>query len=311
MNNIVYYVLFSVMLAISKLPSWIHYFNSSVMAFVLYHVVKYRRSIVEKNIKESFPNLSPQEQNELKKKFYSHLCDIFVESVMYLGMSESEMRHRMRFYGLDIIRNDCIKGRSIALYLGHYANWEWVSSLSLHLGDVCTTSQIYHPMESPLFDRLIGYTRSRFGGKNIPIDGSIRHILTYARQEKPIMVGFISDQTPRWNNIHLWIPFLGHAETPVFTGAERIAKRLDMAVYYLDVRKVKRGYYLAEFIPMTSRPRELPDFEITKMYSHMLEETIRRNPSLWLWSHNRWKRTKQEWEKRYGKRQTEKYETGI
>lgn len=311
MNNIVYYVLFSVMLAISKLPSWIHYFNSSVMAFVLYHVVRYRRSIVEKNIKESFPNLSPQEQNELKKKFYSHLCDIFVESVMYLGMSEGEIKRRMRFSSMDAVRNDCIKGRSIALYLGHYANWEWVSSLSLHLGDVCTTSQIYHPMENPLFDRLIGYTRSRFGSKNIPIDGSIRHILKYARQEKPIMVGFISDQTPRWNNIHLWIPFLGHAETPVFTGAERIAKRLDMAVYYLDVRKVKRGYYLAEFIPMTSRPRESTDFELTKMYSRMLEETIRRNPSLWLWSHNRWKRTKKVWEKRYGEIQTNKHITTM
>ena len=110
--------------------------------------------------------------------------------------------------------------------------------------------------------------------------------------------GYIADQTPKYQNIHLWLPFLGH-ETPVFTGAERIIRKMNNTVFYIDVERPRRGKYIYTFVPMTADPNSLPEYEITRRFFAMLEQTIRRDPRFYLWSHDRWKRTRTEFEKEY------------
>lgn len=213
---------------------------------------------------------------------------------MYFGMTEKQMREHVKYIGLDQLRRSAENGRSTCIFLGHYGNWEWISSLPIHISDVSCACQLYHPLKNKTMDKVIGKSRSRFGSVNIPKRESLREIIRL-HHERPVTIGFIADQEPVWNNIHLWIPFLNHPETPVFTGAERIARKLDMDVYYFDIRQLKRGYYQIEIVPMTMTPNECKENEITILYHDLLEKTILRNPPLWLWSHNRWKRTKSEW----------------
>lgn len=269
------------------------------MSVLLFYVIRYRRRLVHQNIKDTFPQLSHDERRRIERRFYSHFCDILVESVMYFSISEEDMRRRMKFINAEQLHESARKGKSCGVYLGHYANWEWVSSLPLWLdGNIITSAQLYHPLENKTFDRIMGYTRSRFGAHNIPVNESLRHMVRYRKEGRQIVVGFIADQVPMWNNIHLWMPFLNHPETPVFTGSERMIRKLNMDVYYLDVRQKRRGYYEAEFKLMTDDPNSHPEFWITEQYNRLLEQTIYSAPALWLWSHNRWKRTKAEWEKR-------------
>lgn len=294
-----YYLIYYIWLAFAKLPPCIHYFNSSLLSSLLFYVIRYRRRVVHKNIKESFPHLSKSERWLIERRFYLHFCDVLVESVMFFGLSENQMRKRMRILNAELLEGSARRGRMSAVYLGHYANWEWVSSIPLWLDtNVITTAQLYHPLENKTFDRIVGYTRSRFGGINIPVNESLRHIIRYRKEGKMLALGFIADQVPMWQNIHHWVPFLNHPETPVFTGAERLARQLDTDVYYIEIRQVRRGYYTAEFKLMTDDPKSKPDFWITEEYTRLLEETIRTSPALWLWSHNRWKRTREEWESR-------------
>ena len=126
---------------------------------------------------------------------------------------------------------------------------------------------------------------------------TLRRIITLKREHQKTFVGFIADQSPKWNSIHHWVPFL-HRETPIFIGTEQIAKQVGAVVYFTDVKRIKRGYYHCELKRMTVHPQELPDYQLTDMYARMLEEMIQREPAYWLWSHNRWKRTKEEWERR-------------
>lgn len=298
MNKILEKILFSIWYVFAKMPACIHYFNSTWLSLLLFYVVRYRRGVVHRNIAASFPELTDRECWIIERRFYLHFCDILVESVMYLGMTEKTIRKRMRFINAEALNESARRGKTCGVYLGHYANWEWVSSLPLWVDkNVITPVQLYHPLENKVFDNIIGYTRQRLGAKNIPVNESLRHIVRYRREGKPLAIGFIADQVPMWNNIHHWLSFLNHPETPVFTGPERLMRQLDMDVYYLDVRQVKRGYYTAEFKLMTDNPNSKPEYWLTERYNMLLEETIRTSPALWLWSHNRWKRTKPEWEK--------------
>jgi len=294
-NKILYHILFTVWWLFSLLPLWVHYRISDFLYYLVYYVIKYRRPIVRKNLTESFPDKSEAEIIKIEKEFYSWFCDYLVESVKMFSMSEKQMRRRMQFEDTEQVFSTLASGKSCAVYLGHYCNWEWIASLQLTIGENGQCGQIYHPLEDKVFDRLFNYMRSRWGNLNIPMAETIRELIKHRDDEKKMVIGFIADQVPFWNNIHYWTDFLHH-DTPVLTGTERVAKKLDMACFYLDAKRIKRGYYAARFIRITDNPNEeSEEFAITERYFREMEKTILRQPPYWLWTHNRWKRTREEW----------------
>ena len=136
------------------------------------------------------------------------------------------------------------------------------------------------------------------GAVCIPMSETLRRLAEFRQKQQPVVIGYISDQVPFWNNIHHWLDFLNH-DTPVLTGTERLATQTGHAVFYMDVRRIRRGYYEAEFKLITRTPKQMKEFEITDIYFKMLEETIRQAPAYWLWTHNRWKRSHEEFNIRY------------
>ena len=183
------------------------------------------------------------------------------------------------------------------IYLGHYCNWEWIASLPYWVPEDILCGQIYHPLYNKAFDRLFLRLRNQFGGECISMKETLRRIIELKRAKQKTIIGFISDQAPKWNSIHHWTDFF-HRETPVFIGTEKIGKQVDALIYYADVKRIKRGYYHCEFKQLTDNAKAVPDFQLTDMYIHNLERMISAVPQYWLWSHKRWKRTKEEWIRR-------------
>lgn len=298
MNYFLYYILLCVWCMFSLLPLRIHYIISDFLFWLLYKVIGYRRRVVWKNLSASFPEKSQAELKDIECGFYHFLCDYFVETVKMMTISKKEIKKRMVFKGIEDLDEVIESGQSIALYLGHYCNWEWVTSMPLWVTPKVQCGQIYHPLENKYFDKLLLRSRQRLDALCISMQDTLREVVRYKREGQPIMIGYISDQAPNWVNIHHWVDFLNQ-DTPVFTGTERIVKKMNHAVFYVDMRRIKRGYYEAEFKLMTREPKELEDFKLTDMYFDMLEKSIHRAPEFWLWSHNRWKRTRKEFNERF------------
>lgn len=296
MKNLTYYLSFTLWFIISLLPLWVFYRLSDGLYYLVYHVVRYRRRVVYANLRSSFPEKSEAEIERIAKDFYSFFCDYIVETLKFFSMSEKNIRKRMQFEGLNQVKEDFANGRSVTLYLGHYCNWEWISSLGLHLDEQC--GQIYHPLENATLDRLFLYMRGRFKAQSIKMDDTFLTILKWKKEGRKNIVGYIADQVPGYNNIHYWADFLHH-DTPVFTGAERISKIMDTAVYYIDVERPRRGYYVARFIKIADSLNEHPVFFATEQYFRLLEQNIQRAPQYWLWSHKRWKRTREEFNRMF------------
>ena len=291
----VYHILFFLLYLLSLLPMRLLYLLSDGLFFPLFHVVKYRRKVVEKQLEECFPEKSMQERRAIERQFYHFFCDYLVEVIKLCSISKEEMMRRMKFVGIEQVREELKDKKFCFLYLGHYCNWEYIASLSYWLPEI-HCGQIYHRIYNQAFDDLFLKLRGQFGGESILMKDTLRRILTLRGQEKKVMIGFISDQLPKWENMNHWTTFLNH-DTSFFIGAERIAKQVDAALYYVDVERVKRGYYQVTFRLMTLHPKEFPDYELTDQYARLLEKSIRHQPAYWLWTHKRWKRTKEEWVK--------------
>ena len=293
-----YYLLYP----LSLLPVGVGYFLTDIFVYpILYYVARYRRKMVRKNLKDCFPGKPDEEISRIERSYYHFLCDYFVETLHLISMSEKEMRSRVKFSGLEMIDQSIAQGRSVAVYLGHYCNWEWMASypMSLGKGNTAECLQIYHPLENKRSDALFLRIRQKFGSKCITMADTLRYLVRAGQQGRQTITGFIADQVPIWEAIHHWMPFLNHEDTPVITGVEKIAKRLGMDIYYLDCDRPRRGHYTATLKRIAQAPYQMPDYEVTEQYIRMMEATIMRRPELWLWSHNRWKRTKEEYAKRF------------
>jgi KDO2-lipid IV(A) lauroyltransferase len=296
--KILYYIIQAGWYVFSLLPMRVHYVISDLMFWLLYKLVGYRRNVVRKNLTESFPEKSEEELRRIERGFYHFFCDYLVETVKLMTISREEMKRRVVFKHAELVDEIMGSGQSIALYLGHYCNWEWVSSIPLWVNPNAWCGQVYHPLENKDFDKLFLKIRERMGANCIAMQDTLREVVKHKRENQPIIIGYISDQVPYWTNIHHWVNFLHH-DTPVLTGTERIVHRMGHAVLYLDIQRVRRGYYEAEFKLVTRDSQKMKDFELTDIYFEMLEKSIRRSPEFWLWSHNRWKRTREEFDERF------------
>lgn len=300
MKEFLYQIVYGLFYLVSLLPYKALYALSDAFYVLLYHLIRYRRSIVRRNITTAFPEKSSEEHLSIERGFYHWLCDYFVEAVKLMSVSRTELLRHIEFRGAEQIEECFDRGQTCAAMLGHYCNWEFLSATGLafkaHHEAVC--GLIYHPLRSDLFDRMFIKMRQSMGGVCVPKKDILRYLVSFRRQNLMNLFGYIADQSPRYQNIHLWLPFLNH-DTPVFTGAERIIRKMNNAVFYVDMERPRRGHYICTFKLMTANPAALEEFELTKDLFRRLEESIRRDPRFYLWSHDRWKRTHEKFDREY------------
>lgn len=284
---------------LSRFPFRVLYGLADFEYVIVYHILRYRRGIVRRNLTTSFPEKSEDEILDIEKGFYHWFCDYFFEAVKLLSISDGELRKRFRIFHSDQVEACFEDGQNVAAILGHYGNWEWLSCVGMDLPERRMMGLIYHPLDNKVFDELFKRIRlSRPNGVVVPKRDIIRRLIQFRREGVMSIFGYIADQGPKWENIHLWLPFLHH-DTPVFTGAERIMRKMNDAVFYVEMARPRRGYYTATYHLITKDPNSLPDFEITRRFFALLENTIRKNPRYYLWTHNRWKRTHEEFNRRF------------
>lgn len=287
----------------SWMPLRVHYIFSDVVFFpLIYYVLRYRRALVKQQLRDSFPDYDERRLRRIERDFYRWFSDYVVETLKLMSISADEMRRRMEMVNLtDVDLELEAEGAPFCfLYLGHLGNWEWISSIPLwtKADEVC--GQIYHPLHNRVMDRLFLHIRGRFGATSIAMKETLRTVLGWKREGRRAMIGFISDQSPKWEAMHHWTPFLHH-DTFFFTGAEKIGRAVGARYFYVDVTRPRRGYYRAELRELKVDANSDSPYPVTDAFAQALETSICREPHLWLWTHNRWKRTREMWEKEKNK----------
>lgn len=286
MPVISYYIVLPFIYLLSALPFRALYILSNGMYVFLYHITGYRKKVVITNLKNSFPEKTEDEINAICKQYYSYLCDLFLETFKTLTISKKSMLKHCYFHpeAQKLFDRLADENKSVILVLGHLGNWEWAGNTF----SLCCRHQlyvIYHPLRNKQFDGLMYKMRSHFGTKLIAKKDTFRTML--AQKGELNATAFIADQTPFPDNAY-WVRFLNQ-DTPVFKGTEIIAKKINYPIVYVNVNRIKRGYYELNAEMLCEKPAATADEEITLMHTRRLEQDIIARPETWLWSHKRWK----------------------
>lgn len=289
MQLLAFILLFPIIWFISKLPFRVLYFTSDIVYVIVYYLVGYRKKIVRQNLALALPNLSEKERLVIEKKSYRHLCDMFLEMIKTMSLSEEEMDKRFSFTNIETLTEIEKQGKSIAIMMAHYASYEWAISLNKYSN--LTGYAIYKKVGNAHFDKMVKDIRLKFKAKLITTRETIPTIQKNHLENRLGLYGFASDQSPQLSKTHHWGTFLG-IETPIHTGAEMLAKRFDMNVIFLKVKKIKRGYYQATIETMFDHPKDVPDYQISDEFLRRVEKQIYEAPEYYLWTHKRWKHKK-------------------
>ena len=289
MQFLIYLLVYPILWLISILPFPILYLFSDFVYFLIYRVIGYRKKTVRENIALALPHLSEQERLIIEKKSYHHLCDMFLEMIKTMSISEKEINKRFSYTNLDVYLDLEKKGKSIALMCAHYASYEWVLSMNNHI--TFKGYGIYKKIANPYFDKLVKNIRAKFKAYLITTKETKTTIEQNAKNGVLGVFGFASDQTPRRSDNMYWDNFMG-IQTPIHVGAEMLAKRYDMNVIFLKVKKVKRGYYEASFEVLSDDVKSIPDYKLSENFMRKVEQQIYEAPEFYLWTHKRWKHKK-------------------
>lgn len=286
MQFLVYILAYPILWLISILPFRLFYWFSDFVYVIIYRIVGYRRRVVRENLALTLPHLSDAERKVIEKKFYKHMCDMFLEMIKTMSISSEEMEKRFKITNLDLVNEYAKKGKSVILVASHYASYEWLLTMNPKID--FKGIAVYKKVANPYFDKLVRKIRSKYDTEVVETRKAIPTMAQNQRNGILSMYGLASDQSPKLDRIFHSMKFMG-IEVPVHTGAEMLAKKYDLSVVFVKVNKVARGYYEATFVPIADNPQEYENFDITEKYLREVEKQIYEAPEYYLWTHKRWK----------------------
>lgn len=279
-------ILFNIVLLISRLPLKVLYLFSDVLFTLNFYIFGYRKAIVLKNLKNSFPEKSDAEILKIRKQFFRNLSDYIVETIKSFTISSHELKVRVQHINQEVFHDANAEGKNMILLCGHVFNWEWITALATIVPQD-KSFPVYRKMQNTFWEEQLKKIRNSFGNESIEANDVVRHIFRNKNDGNSIYM-FVADQTPHHSHVDVGVNFLNQ-ETPIFIGYDKLATRMNLEFVYCDMKKVKRGFYQINYQKIVPDDKNFVEFEVVKKFHKMLEETIEKDPTNYLWSHRKWK----------------------
>lgn len=280
-----YYILLAITWPMQLLPLGFHYFIADILYVLVYHVVGYRKGVVARNLRKSFPEKSPDELKAIEKQFYRGFADIFIETLYCTHINVEKQQHRLEVVNFKPIQDLLDKGENVLVVAGHFGNWEFMQLFKERV-DV-NKYFVYKKINNKTFDQF--YRRLR-GKAATPLEMKkvFRRLISDIQNKENYIAYFISDQRPVKPEIKHWVNFMNQ-DTPVMLGTEKIALKTNAVIYYMEIVRLKRGYHRVNFELLFEDSSKTKQYEITDAFMRRLEQSIREHPAQYLWTHKRWK----------------------
>lgn len=279
-------IILSPIWALSLLPLPVLYGISDFLSWVMCYIIPYRRKVVLSNLQHAFPEKEQHEIRHLARRFYRYLCDFFMESIYLVTMDLEECNRRYTYQNPELLQQLYKEGKNLAIATSHFGNWEWATNFESVFSH--KLYGIYKPLKNKLFDRLFITIRNKYGSLPIPMKQTLRTIMDCTKKKEIFALYFVADQRPRKNDLTYWTTFMNQ-KTPLITGMDRLARKYDLTVIFMNIERPRRGYYQVSHEIIEAQPAASEPNSISEKYIRCVEAQIRRNPELYLWSHKRWK----------------------
>jgi len=269
----------------SRVPMRALYAFSAFLYVLAFYVARHRHQVIREQLEKVFPESSERERERIHKQYLRNFCDVLVEVLKSVSMTQADMCAHVRVLNFDIARRYLDAGQSVMFVTSHLCNWEWLlHGVTLQLGYPLDAA--YKPLHDQWAERLMFGIRSRFGARLVPAKELLADFLR--RRAIVRAVAMNADQAPVSTDKRYWTQFLGQ-DTAFYIGAEQIARATRLPIMYLVMRRTRRGYYEVELKPLWDGREVTDPNTVTERYARACEIDVLKSPADWLWSYRRWR----------------------
>jgi KDO2-lipid IV(A) lauroyltransferase len=284
-----YKVIYSIGWLLALLPLRLLYLFADIIAFLVYRCSLYRMQVTLENLRKAFPEKSEEEIRKIARKFYRHFADQVMESFKMLHLNEKQILKRVNYTNPELLDKLYESGRSVIAVTAHFGTWEWLVSLPLVTRHKVLI--VYKPPSNKGSHFVYKIFQGKYGGISVELPRLPRTLLEYRAKNKPTATFLVNDQSPVREHISYWTTFLNQ-DTPVQTALERLVRKFGQAVVFIQVNMKKRGRCDVTFHELPDDLEQVGPNGISEAFMRKLEQMIRDDPALWLWTHRRWKLVK-------------------
>ncbi|MDR0770122.1 MAG: hypothetical protein LBE75_02840 [Burkholderiales bacterium] len=279
-------MLLGLLKGLSYLPLPVLYGVGDAVFALTFYLVRWRRKLAAANLARSFPEKSERERSQILRRHYRNMGRVLAEALWGLRADAENLRARVEVENPEVVKAYAERGQSVLLMAAHFCNWEWLT-LAAGLSLPMPVAAVYKQQRNEDVDRFLKSARTRFGGTLIPHKTFAMEVIK--RRSKVNAYALVADQTPLKADDKHWEHFLNQ-DTAFFVGTEKLAKILRAPVFFVVMRRVRRGYYKIRLEQIAEPPYDrVDDTELIGRYARVLEREIRQSPEDWLWIHNKWK----------------------
>ena len=271
--------------ALGRVPLPVMYALAGVMAFLMRDVLRYRVAVARDNLAAALPGIDAASRRRILRQHYDSLASVLFELPRLATMRAEELQARMTLPDMPGVREELARGTPVLVLAAHQGNWEWLLQ-ALALGFGAPFLAAYKPPHSERADRLMLGVRERFGTRMVPGKRLLREVLR--RRGTAHAIGMVADQVPTSSPGRVWLEFFGR-ETAFFPGPAEIAKAGRYSVYFMALRRLRRGHYETRFEPIAAAGEDLDVPTLIGRYAARVEALVREHPEDWAWTHRRWK----------------------
>ena len=279
-----YYVVYGFLYLISLLPFFVLYRIADLIYVILYHIAGYRKEVVMENLQYAFPEKNNDELKKIARNFYLNFVDNWIETIKLLSISKAALNKRITS-NMQLFHQLHSEGKSVQLSLGHFFNWE-IMTLYTGINQPYPFLTVYLPQNDKTTNRFFIKMRSRWGNPQLSSTDMARAIIPWRKKQYILALG--ADQSPAVPETGYWLYFMNRP-TPFLKGPEKFARIQNIPVVMMTTTKPKRGHYHFDYFLLADDTKKIPDGELIRRYVKHLEDNIRLQPEIYLWSHRRWK----------------------
>lgn len=288
-DKILGYLLRILLTGLSWFPRSVMQGLSQILGYLLESVFRYRLETVERNLANAFPNKALADRDQIRAAYYRHLAGLVFETIRFIRRRTERMERVVQIKQASLLQNLAQAGQHVVILAGHMGNWEFFSTVMVRCG--FETLAVYKPQSNPLAEDVMNRVRLKKGVELTAMKDALRQFHNKMNREKPVALLLVADQIPAKGDIHYWQEFLNQ-DTAWFTGGGKIASKYNLPVVYLQVEKLRFDRYRIEPVMIQADDPSNKEIAITREYVSLLEKNIHEQPSIWLWSHRRWKYTR-------------------
>ena len=252
----------------------------------VYFVDGFHRRIALTNLAQAFPTRSSSEQRAVARAMFAHFGRLLLELIKFGSLSDAQMLARIDSDGEERVQQAYQHGRGVLFFTGHFGYWE-MQAIAQPLR-ARPVSVLARPLDNPHLHHMLEQIRTRTGNSVIYRQGAIRKVMRELAANRG--VALLIDQ-----HLHsadaVYVDFFNRPAATT-SALAALALRTGAPVIPVFALPLPGGRYRFVYERPVPPPREdSPDAvrEFTQRCTDVLEMYVRRDPSLWLWMHRRWR----------------------